>query len=180
MATRFVLSTTEKWTAYGELTGETSPTTVKPGGTALFSSTEIDQALYRATSYILNTFYRKFKPEFQADTFETLPQCVQDDLTVATNIAAGHELLTPNTYSVTISHNNATGIQLKKKTVGPITNEYFEQKSGDTVTRVQNEQTHDLQIHTILDDYLKVSVLNPVDPDCPEVPFAFGVTTSGS
>ncbi|MCH9665267.1 MAG: hypothetical protein K0U41_05405 [Gammaproteobacteria bacterium] len=152
MSHKLEFTTIPLWTAYAGLSGEPGPTSPDPTTSRAYTVTQAEQALFRATAYINNAFYRKFKPENMADTFENLPENVQEDLREACNIAASHELVNPGTYSVTIRHNVATGQEIKK--FGPV--EYFKSEPGNTVQRVNNEQTLDFTIHSLLDGYLLV------------------------
>ena len=153
MSHRFDFNTRELWLAQSQNTGDAGPGSNDPATGQPFTEILLKQAEYRGNAYIRTIFYDFFKDENKAVDLASLPDNVREDLTEATNYACSHELLTPGFYSKTITHTNASDAQLKKKTVGPITNEYFEQKGGDTVTRVRNEQNIDLTIHALLDKY---------------------------
>ncbi len=177
MSHRFDFSTQADWDKQVALTGDAGVGTNDPATGQPFTAQELTRALYRANAYIRIAFYDLFSDEYKGVSLEVLLDNVREDLIEATNYAASHELLTPGIYSKTVTHTNTqtAGQQLKAKTVGPIKNEYYEDKSGDTVTRVQNEQTIDFNIHTLLDKYRPLEVAGD-----DRVPFVFGVVASGA
>ncbi len=149
-----IFATREQIDAYNQAIGAPSSITEKPDGNR-YTTIELEQADLRSNIHMRIHWYNNFKPEFQANTLEELPQQVRDAMQEAVSIGAGLELLTPKIFSATI--NPAKGAQLKRTAAGT---EFFEQKGETTTTQVNNSRGQDGDIHDLLDKFL----INPNIP----------------
>ena len=153
MTHRFEFNTEALWTAQNALTGGIGAGSVNPTTGEQYTTTELTQARYRANAYIRTVFYDFFQEQYKAVDMASLLDSVREDLIEATNYASSHELVTPNIYSRTVTHDNATGQQVKSQKVGELEESFYENKGTTTTSRVQNEQAIDFTIHTLLDKY---------------------------
>ena len=150
---QFELTTVAQLTIYSTNTGNPGPgsTNTRADPSRPYTEAEVNQAIYRAIEYITNNFYNKFRPEFQAETFELLPELVKTRLMKAADIAASLELGSPKIF--TVVHAPGTGQELKK--AGE--NEFFQSRlAGDVSNVIQATQTVASELHTLLDEFISL------------------------
>ncbi|MCH9662848.1 MAG: hypothetical protein K0U66_04195 [Gammaproteobacteria bacterium] len=152
MVARLTFATRDQIQAYAVARGLPNATSVNPTTAETYTTEQVAQADLRGNDYITRRFYDAFKPEFQAETLDALPEDVRCALQDAVSIAAIRELAEPNVFSLISSP--ASARQLKRTAGGT---EFFKAENASTsVESARNQQAHDADIHHLLDRYLLV------------------------
>ena len=131
--------------------GGINPTGNNPLTNVPFTAKEVTQALNRSVSYITLKYYNNFKDKYRASDVGSLMEEVKCSLIEAILVGAITELETPNIFSLTL--NPLDDRELIK--AGDY--EWRPSTHTNTADRLADSQTHDLQIHQLLDRYTKNS-----------------------
>ena len=146
----FGLTITEL-SAHADKFGGISPTGSNPTTGAIFTASEVRQAINRSVSYITLKYYNNFKDKYKTDDVDSLQEEVKCSLIEAILVGAITELETPNIFSLTLN-------PLANRVLIQAGDYKWQEERHDSVAdRLADSQTHDLQIHQLLDRYTKSS-----------------------